>query len=61
MPEPDLQLAPPIDGNRLIPKLIIAGMVMTVIGAAVYLLSDLARGVSGHILFVDSGFNIVAM
>jgi len=39
MPEPDLQLAPPIDGNRLIPKLIIAGMVMTVIGAAVYLLN----------------------
>jgi len=39
MPEPGLQLAPPTDGNRLIPKLLIAGIVMIVIGAAVYFLN----------------------
>lgn len=32
-----------------------------VAGSAVYLLSDLSRGVTGQILFVDSGFNIVGM
>lgn len=30
-------------------------------GATVYLLSDLGKGVTGQILFVDSGYNIVAM
>ncbi len=39
MPEPDLQLAPPSDSHRLIPMLVIAGIIMTVIGAAVYLLN----------------------
>jgi hypothetical protein len=39
MPEPDLQLAPQPDGNRLLPKLVIAAIVMIVIGAAVYLLN----------------------
>jgi hypothetical protein len=39
MPEPDLQLAPPSDSNRLIPKLVIAGVVMVVIGIAVFLLN----------------------
>ncbi len=39
MLEPDLKLAPPADTNRLIPKLILAGVVMVVVGAAVYLLN----------------------
>lgn len=30
-------------------------------GAAVYMLSDLARGVTGQILFVDSGYSIAAL
>ena len=30
-------------------------------GAAVYLLSDLSRGVTGEIHYVDAGFNIVGM
>lgn len=30
-------------------------------GSAVYLLSDLSRGVSGQILFVDNGYNMVAI
>jgi enoyl-[acyl-carrier protein] reductase I len=30
-------------------------------GAALYLLSDLSRGVTGEIHYVDSGYNIVAM
>lgn len=30
-------------------------------GAAVYLMSDLSRGVSGQIIFIDSGYNIVGM
>jgi enoyl-[acyl-carrier protein] reductase I len=32
-----------------------------VAGSAVYLLSDLSMGVSGQIIFVDSGYNIVGM
>ncbi|HRK20453.1 MAG TPA: enoyl-ACP reductase [Fimbriimonadaceae bacterium] len=32
-----------------------------VAGSAVYLLSDLSKGVSGQIIFVDSGYNIVGM
>jgi len=32
-----------------------------VAGSAVYLLSDLSKGVTGQIIFIDSGFNIVAM
>jgi enoyl-[acyl-carrier protein] reductase I len=32
-----------------------------VAGSAVYLLSDLSRGVTGQIIFVDSGYNIVGM
>lgn len=32
-----------------------------VAGSAVYLMSDLSRGVSGQIIFVDSGYNIVGM
>ncbi|MFI5386809.1 MAG: enoyl-ACP reductase [Fimbriimonadales bacterium] len=32
-----------------------------VAGAAVYLMSDLSSGVTGQILFVDSGYNIVGM
>lgn len=32
-----------------------------VAGSAVYLLSDLSKGVSGQIVFVDSGYNIVGM
>jgi hypothetical protein len=39
MLEPDLQIAPPLDQNRLIPKLVIAGVVMILIGVAVYLLN----------------------
>ncbi len=39
MMEPDLKLAPPTDGNRLIPKLVIAGAVMIVVAAAVYWLN----------------------
>jgi enoyl-[acyl-carrier protein] reductase I len=27
--------------------------------AAAFLASDLSRGVTGHVLFVDSGYNIV--
>ena len=30
-------------------------------GSALYLLSDLSRGVTGEIHFVDGGFNIVSM
>jgi len=30
-------------------------------GAAVYLISDLSQGVSGQIIFVDAGFNIIGM
>ena len=30
-------------------------------GAALYLLSDLSQGVSGQILFVDSGYNVMAL
>lgn len=30
-------------------------------GAALYLLSDLSRGVTGQILFVDSGYNVLAI
>lgn len=30
-------------------------------GAAVYLISDLSQGVSGQIIFVDAGYNIVGM
>jgi enoyl-[acyl-carrier protein] reductase I len=29
-------------------------------GAALYLLSDLSRGVTGQILFVDTGYNVIA-
>lgn len=32
-----------------------------VAGSAVYLLSDLSRGVTGQIIFVDSGYNIVGL
>jgi enoyl-[acyl-carrier protein] reductase I len=32
-----------------------------VAGSAVYLLSDLSKGVTGQIVFVDSGYNIVGM
>lgn len=39
MLEPDLRLAPPSDTNRLIPKLIVAGVVMAVVGVAVYMLN----------------------
>jgi hypothetical protein len=39
MLEPELKLAPPSDSNRLIPKIVIAGIVMIVVGAAVYLLN----------------------
>ncbi|HLO98834.1 MAG TPA: enoyl-ACP reductase [Fimbriimonas sp.] len=30
-------------------------------GAAMYLLSDLSRGVTGQIIFVDSGYNVMAV
>lgn len=30
-------------------------------GAAMYLLSDLSKGVTGQIIFVDSGYNVVAV
>jgi enoyl-[acyl-carrier protein] reductase I len=30
-------------------------------GSALYLLSDLAAGVTGEIHFVDSGFNVISM
>ncbi len=39
MTEPDLQLAPPQDHNRLIPKLVMAAVVMAVVGAGVYFLN----------------------
>jgi enoyl-[acyl-carrier protein] reductase I len=32
-----------------------------VAGSALYLLSDLSRGVTGQIIFIDSGYNITAM
>lgn len=32
-----------------------------VAGSAVYLMSDLSRGVSGQILFIDNGYNIVGI
>ena len=39
MPAPELQLAPPPDHNRLIPKLLVAALVMVVVGVAVFLLN----------------------
>jgi len=39
MLDPDLKLAPPPDSHRLTPLLIIAGIVMIVIGVAVYMLN----------------------
>jgi hypothetical protein len=39
MLEPDLKLAPPSDSNRLIPKLVIAGVVMILVAVAVYMLN----------------------
>ncbi len=39
MPDLQLQLAPPPDRNRLIPKLLIAALVMIVVGVAVFLLN----------------------
>jgi hypothetical protein len=39
MLEPDLQIAPPPDHNPLIPKLVIAAVVMVLIAAAVYMLN----------------------
>jgi len=30
-------------------------------GTAVYLMSDLSQGVSGQIIFVDAGYNIIGM
>jgi hypothetical protein len=39
MLEPTLNLAPPSDSNRLIPKIVVAGIVMVAIGVAVYLLN----------------------
>ncbi|MGA8940661.1 MAG: hypothetical protein WB439_15975 [Acidobacteriaceae bacterium] len=39
MPAPDLQLSSPQDHNRLIPKLVLAALVMAAIGAAVYFLN----------------------
>jgi hypothetical protein len=39
MLEPDLQIAPPPDDNPLIPKLVIAGVVMILFAAAVYMLN----------------------
>jgi hypothetical protein len=39
MLEPDLQIAPPPDDNPIIPKLVIAGIVMILIGVAVYMLN----------------------
>ncbi len=30
-------------------------------GSAVYLMSDLSRGVSGQVIYIDSGYNIVGM
>jgi enoyl-[acyl-carrier protein] reductase I len=32
-----------------------------VAGAAVYLMSDLSRGVTGQVIFVDSGYNTVGL
>jgi hypothetical protein len=39
MLEPDLQIAPPPDENRLIPNLLIAAVVMIIIGVAIYMLN----------------------
>jgi hypothetical protein len=39
MLEPDLKLAPPADTHRLIPMLVIAAIVMTAVGVAVYMLN----------------------
>jgi hypothetical protein len=39
MLESDLQIAPPPDDNPIIPKLVIAGVVMILIGVAVYMLN----------------------
>jgi hypothetical protein len=39
MLESDLQIAPPPDENRLIPKLVIAGVVMIFLGVAIYFLN----------------------
>jgi len=39
MLEPDLHLAPPSDSNRLIPKLVLAGVVMVGVGVAVFQLN----------------------
>ena len=35
--------------------------IYTLGGAALYLLSDLSKGVTGQIMFVDSGYNIMAV
>ena len=32
-----------------------------IIGAGLYLLSDLSTGVTGEVHFVDSGYNVIAM
>jgi hypothetical protein len=39
MPDLELQLAPPPDHNRLIPKLLAAALVMIVVGLAIFLLN----------------------
>jgi hypothetical protein len=39
MPDFDLHLAPPPDRNKLVPKVLIASVVMIMVGAAVYLLN----------------------
>jgi hypothetical protein len=39
MPEPELHLAPPPDRSTLIPKLLIAALVLLAIGAAIYFLN----------------------
>ena len=39
MPESDLQIAPPPDENRIIPKILIAGVVMALLGVAIYMLN----------------------
>src|ERR1700679_1945274 len=39
MLEPDLKLAPRADTHRLIPMLVIAAIVMTAVGVAVYMLN----------------------
>jgi hypothetical protein len=39
MLEPELKLAPPADSNRLISKLVVAGVLMVAVGVAVYFLN----------------------